>query len=123
MELTPEQLLILGLVVVLITQVVKWVVVWFKVEQINKTILSIAVFVVSLILAVVWIKPTFPTNWTDFVTALSETLVIATALFGMAKIIYEWLIGRILDAISSRTGVPLNTASILERKLPPLGPA
>ena len=60
MVLTPEQVLILGFVVVLIAQAVKWVVVWFKVQEVNKTVLSIAVFVISLILAVIWIKPSDP---------------------------------------------------------------
>ena len=64
-----------------------------------------------------------PTDWNNFVVAIENLLLMATAVFGAAKIIYEWLIGKVLDAISNRTGVPLNTASILERKLPPLGPA
>lgn len=99
MELTALQLLIIGAVATALSAVLRLLVAKFKGVEIGKGWMSVIAYVVSIVLAVVWLWPLqLPAGGdpSEFVAAL---LGLASSVFGFATIIYNVLLSKLLDGV------------------------
>lgn len=114
MELTPENVLFVGLIATLLAQCVKLVFAKIIKKPINRKAVTIIAYVPALIMAVYWAAPTmpvFPVLTDDpavFVSVLlryiGDLLVVATAVVGFAMVIYNLLLEKIYALLGLSTG-------------------
>lgn len=96
--LTPEQLLLLGIVAAILSQ--GWKLLAPRVgEELAKKIATIVVIVLSVALAYFWMSPELPPidDPMEFAIAI---LAQASAVFGFALVIYRFLLDRIFGALA-----------------------
>jgi uncharacterized membrane protein YdcZ (DUF606 family) len=96
MEMSPEQIIIVGLIASLLSVVVKLVSAKLG-KQLSKFWMTIVVGVISLILAVVFNLPQLP-EYIDPLSYLASWLALLSGYVGAATIVYNLLIDKILDA-------------------------
>lgn len=113
MELSGDQVAILIGIAIVLTQVFKVIALWTRVEQLDGRIISAALFVISLVLSVLWLKPTLPSVGAEFsiIDFTGSLLALAGTVFGFAKLIYEFLFVKIFDKLG------LNTKPLVERNI------
>jgi drug/metabolite transporter (DMT)-like permease len=104
MELTAEQLIVIGIVVSVISQVLKYLAQYLGYTP-SKLVMTVVVFVVSFGLAYLFLKPglpdpSSPTFWPELVSLL-------TILAGAAMTIYNVVLERLMEAFVQRTSVLL----------------
>lgn len=99
MELTFEQVVILGLVATSVVQVIKWVLVYWKGMTLSKTKVSILVAVVSVVLALFFLFPTLSIVMSDPMDFIMSMVEQAGAVVGLAYLIYVWLLKAIIDKL------------------------
>ena len=97
MELSAEQLLLLGLVASVLSQLAKLLLAKFGYST-SRLVITIIVVVVSVALGYVWLKPELPT-YTDPMQFALALLVAATAVFGFATLIYNVLLFKIFEVL------------------------
>jgi hypothetical protein len=110
MELSFEQVVILGLVATLVVQVIKWVLVLWKGVTLNKAKVSILVAVVSIGLAILFLFPTLSIVMSDPMDFVASIVEQAGAVVGLAYLIYVWLLKAIIDKLG------LSEDALLARK-------
>lgn len=100
MELTPEQVVIIGLVASVLVILLRlaaeklgWD--WIK----GKFAITIVLSVVSLVLAVIFAPPTLPPIGEDFWAFLSSLTAILSAYVGFATLIYNLLLSQVMQAL------------------------
>jgi hypothetical protein len=89
-SLTPEQVVLIGLIASLLTVVYKWIVnktgwLWLK----GKLALTIVVSVLSIVLAVLFAPPVIPPLAEDFWAFLGGLVSVLSAYLGFATLIYN----------------------------------
>jgi hypothetical protein len=98
MQLSVEQLLAVGAVASVIVQILKWIMAWFKVKEFSKPVLIAICFVVSTIMAYIFLAPSIPpfdpNNMAVFINGL---LSMASAVFGLAMALYGIMFEKILE--------------------------
>ena len=95
MELTPDQLLIIGLLASALTVVVKFIAANFGYSP-GKATLTIVVAVFSSVLAVLFNVPQLPI-YIDPLQYLGEWLALLSIYGGVATLIYNLIIDKVLD--------------------------
>lgn len=106
MELDTFQLLVIGFVASVFAQVFKLIAARLG-SEVPRLWITVAAFVISLVLAVVFMKPALPpVDDPNFVLALVQ---LATAVLGAATVIYNVLLAKVFDKLS------LSAAKVLER--------
>jgi len=98
MELTLEQVALVGLVAAALAQIIKLLVAKFGKEKISRFWITVAAYVVSCGLAVVWMKPVLP-PLDDPAAFVAQLLVVAGAVIGFATLIYNLLLAKLLELI------------------------
>src|SRR3989304_10489771 len=98
MELSAEQLLLLGLVASVLSQLAKLLLAKFGYDT-SRLVITIIVVVVSVALGYVWLKPELPT-YTDPMQFAVALLVAATAVFGFATLIYNVLLSKVFEVLT-----------------------
>jgi len=97
MELSPEQMVIVGLVASALSVIVKFLAAKAGIE-LSKFWMTIVVGVVSVVLAVVFNLPQLPA-YVDPLQYVGAWLVILSAYVGSATIIYNLILDKVLDAL------------------------
>lgn len=97
MELTTQQVVILGLVAPVLVQIIKLLGAWFKKDLSQKTIIII-LFVVSIVMAFIFMLPQIPA-W-DFESIMSFIFVQMGAVMGLASLIYLFLYKWVFDKLT-----------------------
>ena len=95
MELTPDQLLIIGLLASGLGAILKLLANWKEYNP-SKAVLTTVVSVLSVGLAVLFDVPQLPA-YTDLLQYVSEWLVLLSAYVGVATLIYNYIIDKIVD--------------------------
>ena len=94
MSLSPEQLLIIGLIASVATQLLK-----LAADRLgftpNQVIVNIALFVISLVLAYIWGAPDLP-PLSDPAALAVAILEAAAAVAGSASVIYNVLLDKVV---------------------------
>ena len=96
MELSPEQVLIVGIVSSVLVVIVKLIAARLG-RKLSKAVLTSAVAVVSFILAVAFQVPQLPV-FADIFQFIGEWLTLLSAYVGFATLIYNLIIDKVLDA-------------------------
>lgn len=99
MELTLVQLAAAGAVATVLVQVLKWGSLWFGWTY-SKLTKQIAAFVVSIILATVWLLPDLTVGGEDPVSFINSILQAATAVFAYGTAFYVVILDRVLEALN-----------------------
>lgn len=106
MELDTFQLLVIGFVASVFAQVFKLIVAKLG-SEVPRIWVTVAAFVISLVLAVVFMKPALPpAGDPNFVLALVQ---LATAVLGAATVIYNILLAKVFEKIG------LSASAVLAR--------
>lgn len=93
MELSVEQLLLIGFVVSVLTQGIKYLSIWLKFVP-SKRMITIVAAVVSIALAFVWLKPVF--GPIDDVWLLLQSVVgNASGILGLATLVYNVILDKL----------------------------
>jgi hypothetical protein len=97
-SLTPEQVVIIGLIASLLTIVYKWIVgktgwLWLK----GKLALTIVVSILSIALAVLFAPPVLPAIGEDFWAFMGALVSVLSAYLGFATLIYNVFITALID--------------------------
>ncbi|MHA2201908.1 MAG: hypothetical protein ACXABN_18745 [Candidatus Thorarchaeota archaeon] len=100
MELTPEQVIIVGLVASGLAAVVRLIVAKWGNKVITKDWMTVIVSAVALILAVVFNIPNLPV-YTDPLQYLGEWTVLLASYLGAATAIYNIILDKVLDVFPS----------------------
>lgn len=95
MELTPEQVMIVGFVASVLSVIVKLISAKLGVN-LSKAWMTVIVGGVSLVLAVLFNLPAIPA-YSDPLQYLAEWLTILSGYVGFATIIYNIVIDKVLD--------------------------
>lgn len=98
MELTPAQIIIIGLVASILAQVIKMIAAKYGQKFFTKAVVSWIVMGFSLVLSVLWLGPKFPPidDPANFLLVLFQVL---TQTAGFAVLIYNVLLARVLEKI------------------------
>ena len=110
MELTAEQIVILGLAASMLVQCIKWVLVVWKGLILTKAKVSILVAVASIALAVMFMFPGLSIVAGDPMDLIRSVVEQAGAIVGLAYLIYVWLLKAIIEKLG------LSDDAILARK-------
>lgn len=95
MDLTPDQLVIIGLLASGLGALLKLLANW-KGYSPSKAVLTTAVGVISVVLAVLFDVPQLPV-YTDLLQYVGEWLALLSAYVGAATLIYNYLIDKLVD--------------------------
>lgn len=94
MQLSPEQLLIVGLIASVVTQVLKLASAKLGFNP-GRVVVNVALFVISLVLAYIWGAPALPPI-SDPAALAVTILEAAAAVAGSASVIYNVLLENIV---------------------------
>jgi hypothetical protein len=94
-ELTPVQIIVIGLAAAVIAELFKWLYAW-KGIKLSKGIVSLIAMVISVILAFLWLSPLLVIP-TDPMEAANYLINQAAAVLGGATLIYNLLVSKILE--------------------------
>ena len=94
MELSPEQVILVGLIATVISQVVKFLAAWLGIN-IGRFWITIVAFVISLGLGWLWSGSQLPICSDPLECAL-EYLNLAASVLGWATLIYNLLLDKIV---------------------------
>jgi hypothetical protein len=95
MDLTPDQLVIIGLLASGLGALLKLLANWQGYKP-TKAVLTTVVGVLSVVLAVVFNIPQLPV-YTDLLPYIGEWLSLLSAYVGAATLIYNYLIDKLVD--------------------------
>ena len=98
MELTIEQLVLLGLVASLIAQTIKWLSATFGVK-LQSWVISLVVVLVSVVFSRLWAPQQFPAPGEDIMLFINQLLTFIGAVVGFATLIYNFLLKAVLDKV------------------------
>jgi len=98
MELTLEQMVILGLLATALTQVIKWIMAALG-KEMKVWLVSLIVVMVSFAFAVIWGKPTWPAPGEDIMAFIAQLLAAVTSVVGWATVIYNFLFKAVLEKL------------------------
>jgi hypothetical protein len=109
MNLTPTQIIILGLLVPVLVQGIKLFSAWLK-KPIDRKPITVVLFITALIMAYFFAQPALPT-WPAAVENpaiyaglimqfIGSLIGVASAIVGFAMIIYNLLLQKVFDALS-----------------------
>ena len=99
MELSPEQILIIGFVASFLATAIRLVTVWLGGPALGKGVMSIIAGAVSLGLAFLF----FPSQWPVFgdpLQFLAEWLTLLSAYVGVATLIYNIVLDKLLNKVN-----------------------
>src|SRR5512146_2477762 len=99
MTLTPEQLILIGLVATVAAYLLRLLAIQLFKTKIDRDWVTGIAFVLSLILSVLWMLPTLPPV-VDFGSLVAVLVDKAAAVLGFATIIYNVLLERILQKLN-----------------------
>ena len=108
MELTGEQVILIGVVASIVVQMVKLAAGWFGISLHRKGI-TFVLFGISLILAVLFVRPAVPA-WPVLsadpgaaalliAAYLTDWIALLSAIVGFAVVIYNILLQKVFDAL------------------------
>jgi len=100
MELTPDQLVIIGLLASGLTALLKFLLNW-KGYQPTKVVLTTVVGVLSVALAILFDIPQLPI-YADLLQYVGEWLALLSAYVGAATLIYNYIIDKVLDYVKAK---------------------
>jgi len=122
MQLSADQLIFIGVVTTIVVQIVRLLSARTKQVVLNKTVITVVLMVVALFLAYIWARPVlpmWPTPVADpmsyallIVDFIGKLIVVLSALFGFATIIYNLLV----KAVFEKLGVGSDKISMLANK-------
>lgn len=96
MELDPLQMILIGLVASAITQVLKVIAARLGYEA-PRELVTAVLFLVSAVLAFIFLKPTLPDPGSP--TFITDLVTLATAILGAAVVIYNILLDKVYPAL------------------------
>lgn len=99
MELTALQLLIIGAVATALSAALRLLVAKFGGFEIGKGWMSVIAYVVSIVLAVVWLWPLELPVGGDPSQFIAALLALASSVLGFATIIYNVLLDKLLNGV------------------------
>lgn len=109
MELTLEQIAIVGFIATIIAQLVKLFFERVIQKPINRKVITIVVYLPALIMSVIWVAPgmpVFPVLSDDPAVFMSimlryigDLLVVATAISGASMVIYNLLAEQVFEKL------------------------
>jgi len=97
MELTTEQVILLGFIAPVIVQVIKLFSAWLK-HDLSQEVITVILFVVSVVLAFVFMPPAIP-DW-SLQSIISFIFMQLGAVMGLAYIIYMFLYKWVFDKLT-----------------------
>ena len=101
MELTVEQIFLVGLVASGISAVIRLLSAKFGVE-LSKAVMTVIVSVVAFILAVLFNLPALPI-YVEPIQFVLEWVTLISAYLGMATLIYNLILDKVLDKVNLTT--------------------
>jgi hypothetical protein len=103
MELSLTQLAIVGMVATIISAVLRLVVAKWGGVEIGKGWMSVIAYVLSVVLAVVFLWPLELPAGGDPAEFVAVLLALASSVLGFATLIYNVLLDKLLDAVGADT--------------------
>jgi len=102
MQLTGEQVIWIGGISTILIELLKFVL-GLKKIKIPRTLLTILLMIVSLILGYLWSAPSIAVILAagDPLAALNALIDIAVAVVGYATLIYNILLGNVIDGVKN----------------------
>jgi len=97
MELDPEKLVLIGFVASIVIWLIRLVVAYFGID-ISRFWVTVVAFVVSIALGFLW-TPVGPPPMGDPLALASWVVQTAVAVLGMATLVYNVLLQKILDGL------------------------
>jgi hypothetical protein len=101
MQLSGDQLVLIGGISTVLVSFLKFILGLFAVKM-SRTVLTIIVMVVSLVLGYIWLAPAIAVAITagDPMTVLGALLNIAVAVVGYATLIYNILLANLIKLLA-----------------------
>lgn len=103
MELSPDQIFLVGIVASLLAAAIRLITAWVGGIELGKGWMSVIAGVVSLILAVLFALPESLPICTEFMPCVTEWLALISAYVGFATLIYNIILDKLLDAVKLNT--------------------
>lgn len=101
MELTPQQVIVLGMIASAITLGLRIAATRFNYRP-GRLVVNIGLFVVSALLAFAWIKPVLPPLTEDIGAWVSALFLLAAPVVGFATLIYNALYSQVVAPTLNR---------------------
>lgn len=95
MELTPQQIMVLGLIATVITFGLRILATYLNYRP-GRLVVNIALYIVSGGLAVLWLKPTLPPLTDNIGAFISALFLLAAPVVGFATLIYNALYSQVV---------------------------
>lgn len=110
-----ELVMLIGMIVTVASQMIKLAAAKLNLK-VDRKIVSLVAYVISIVLAVVWLKPTFPVS--EDPMALTELLLTsAGTIFGFATLLYNIVLNPLLEKTGLTSQEVMKKASFLHRPM------
>lgn len=100
LTLTPEQVIYVTIIATLLVELLKFVLKKWKQIKLTKFVITIIVYVLSMILAYFFLSPSIPAS-TDPISLTNSVLQIALSVFAYATLVYNLLLDKVITGLGN----------------------